>query len=472
MLNINQKLNEQNGHYSNRYENEDEIDINKKEDINIKDENNIEHINNMKLYSENKDNNDNVNVNDNEKEEELNIKEYNNNNNLKSNNKTKPLSKNNEDINSDDNENDNDNISIDKNNKNKNIKNSRKKSKDDDNEDENQPLSASKKNKNSKSKYRRESPYSNSKTKYKIPISGELLFNPKQSKRKSFRPLFTKYEVLEFNNRKRFSAIPSGNESVFKKAKEIFPSKYGFEMPYRSQLRQSNYSVYSSRTLDKSNRKKTVSEKKRKTDIRNNDEASIKEFDFNAKSEHIIIKRYGRKNYYMYKSPIKSNNPFVGVSRYAKNLKQRRNLIAKAVEKEGNQFNEIISLEENIIKNRELNEKELNQLIITLTKFIYDDNDKNLENKESYEFKINKVSNIIKFMNEENQNKIMEQLRNNAKDDYSNEIFEILKAKIDDYKEKLVKVYKIDEDSKKVEKDSKRNSPMKKSFKKFTKITK
>ena len=224
--------------------------------------------------------------------------------------------------------------------------------------------------------------------------------------------------------------------------------------------------------MDKSNRKKTVSEKKRKTDIRNNDEASIKEFDFNAKSEHIIIKRYGRKNYYMYKSPIKSNNPFVGVSRYAKNLKQRRNLIAKAVEKEGNQFNEINSLEENIIKNRELNEKELNQLIITLTKFIYDDNDKNLENKESYEFKINKVSNIIKFMNEENQNKIMEQLGNNAKDDYSNEIFEILKAKIDDYKEKLVKVYKIDEDSKKVEKDSKRNSPMKKSFKKFTKITK
>ena len=142
------------------------------------------------------------------------------------------------------------------------------------------------------------------------------------------------------------------------------------------------------------------------------------------------------------------------------------------MKKEGNQFNEIISLEENIIKKRELNEKELNQLIITLTKFIYDDNEKNLENKDSYEFKINKVSNIIKFMNEENQNKIMEELRKNAKDDYSNEIFEILKAKIDDYKEKLMKVYKIEENSKMGERESKRNSSIKKSFKRFIKVTK
>ena len=50
-----------------------------------------------------------------------------------------------------------------------------------------------------------------------------------------------------------------------------------------------------------------------------------------------------------------------------------------------------ISIEDNIIKKRDIDENELNQLIITLTKFIYDDSEKNLDNKESYEFKINKV---------------------------------------------------------------------------------
>ena len=432
----------------------------------IKNENNNEQINNMKLYSELKENNEN------EKEEEPNINEYDDNDN-DNNNKSKNLSQNNDEINSDNDEDNNeDNIYNYINSKNKNIKKNKSKLKEEENEKENQHFSASKKGQNSKSKNRRESSQSNSKTKYKIPISGELLFNPKKSKRKSHHPLFTKYEVLEFNNAMRFSAIPPGNELVYRKTIEIFPSKYGFEMPYRSQLRQSNYSVYSSRSIDKSNRKKTISEKKKKSDIKSNDGTSIKEFDFNAKSEHFIIKKYGKKNYYMYKSPIKSNNPFVGLSHYAKNIKQRRSLIAKAVKKEGNQFNEIISLEENIIKKRELNEKELNQLIITLTKFIYDDNEKNLENKDSYEFKINKVSNIIKFMNEENQNKIMEELRKNAKDDYSNEIFEILKAKIDDYKEKLMKVYKIEENSKMGERESKRNSSIKKSFKRFIKVTK
>ena len=84
---------------------------------------------------------------------------------------------------------------------------------------------------------------------------------------------------------------------------------------------------------------------------------------------------------------MRSDNPFVGISHYSKNKKLRKNLIAKAVKKEGNQFNEIISIEDNIIKKRDINENELNQLIITLTKFIYDDNEKNLDNKESYEFK-------------------------------------------------------------------------------------
>ncbi len=164
-----------------------------------------------------------------------------------------------------------------------------------------------------------------------------------------------------------------------------------------------------------------------------------------------------------------SKNPFEGLSHYDKNVKQRRNHIAKTIEKEENQFNEIMSLEEYIIKKRELNEKGLNKLIITLTKFVFDDNEKNLENKDSYEYKINKACNIIKFMKEENQKKIMEELRKNAKDDYSIEIFEILKGKIDDYKEKLVKVYKIEEKSNNGEKDVKRTSSIKRSIKKSIK---
>ena len=41
----------------------------------------------------------------------------------------------------------------------------------------------------------------------------------------------------------------------------------------------------------------------------------------------------------------------------------------------------------------------------------------------------------------------MEGLQKRAKDEYSKELFEILKSKIDDYKEKLSKVYKMEIDS-------------------------
>ena len=330
------------------------------------------------------------------------------------------------------------------------------------------PLSVSKGKKNKGVTSR-----SSSKKKHNIPMPGELLFNPKKSKKKNYEPLFSKFELQEFDNLKRFSAIPLEKESVFKKAVEIFPSKYGFEMPYRSQLRQSLYSVNNtSKSVEKNSRWKTVSEKKFKSGIKNSEEASIREFDYIPSSEQFKIKKYGRKYYYMYKSKIKSDNPFVGLSHYAKNTKQRKSLIAKAVEKEGNEFNEIISLEGNIIKKRELNEKELNNLINTLSKFLYDDEEKNLEKKESYEFRINKVSNIIKFMKEENQKIIMEELQKKANDDYSNELFEILKTKIDDYNEKLLKVYKIDENEKNGDKDYKRNSSTKKYFKKSIKHVK
>ena len=103
---------------------------------------------------------------------------------------------------------------------------------------------------------------------------------------------------------------------------------------------------------------------------------------------------------------------------------------------------------------------------------MYDDEEKNLEQKELYEFKIHRVSNIIKFMNEEAQKKILEELQKNAKDEYSTKLFEILKAKIDEYKEKLNKSYKIENDSKNQTLSFKLSYPNKKVFKKFIKKSK
>ena len=45
-------------------------------------------------------------------------------------------------------------------------------------------------------------------------------------------------------------------------------------------------------------------------------------------------------------------------------------------------------------------------------------------------------------MNEANQKKILEGLQKRAKDEYSTKLFEKLKSKIEDYKEKLLKSYK------------------------------
>ena len=180
------------------------------------------------------------------------------------------------------------------------------------------------------------------------------------------------------------------------------------------------------------------------------------------------MQKYEKKTYYMYKVNIRTENPFEGLSHYDKNTKERKSLIAKQVEKEENEYNEINSL---IIKNRELNEEELNQLINKLIKFMYDDEEKNLEQKELYEFKIHRVSNIIKFMNEEAQKKILEELQNNAKDEYSTKLYEILKVKIDEYKEKLNKSYKI-ENPKNQTLSFKLSYPNKKVFKKFIKKSK
>ena len=445
---IDKNFNEEENRNSNRYENKEELDKNKNKDI--KDESINQSKNKSKKFIKENENN-NIDVDDNN--DNNNEKEIYSRAKLDSKRKTSKKQK---------------NLYKNGESKNKNTSGNKYNSNNNDTENnieefsgnDNAPSSAAKDKQNKRSVSK-----SNSKKKYNIPMSGELLFNQKKSKKKNFEPLFSKFELQEFDNLKRFSAIPPEKESIYKKTVEIFPSKYGFEMPYRSQLRQSLYSVNNnSKSVERNYRKKTLSEKKYKSGMKNSEDTSIREFDYIPRSEQFKIKKYGRKYYYMYKSKIKSDNPFVGLSHYAKNTKQRKSLIAKAVEKEGNEFNEIISLEGNIIKKRELNEIELKNLIITLKKFLYDDEEKNLENKESYEFRVNKVSNIIKFMNEENQKIIMEELQKSANDDYSNVLFEILKAKIDDYNEKLTKVYKIDDNSKDGEKDYKRNSSTKKYF--------
>ena len=71
----------------------------------------------------------------------------------------------------------------------------------------------------------------------------------------------------------------------------------------------------------------------------------------------------------------------MGLSQYDKTTKERKNMIAQAVEKEENEFNEIIILEGNISQNRDLNDNELNQLINTFTKYLFEQEEKNLENK-------------------------------------------------------------------------------------------
>ena len=89
----------------------------------------------------------------------------------------------------------------------------------------------------------------------------------------------------------------------------------------------------------------------------------------------------------------------------------------------------------------------MNKFIILLSSYLFDIKEKNLENKDAYEFKINKITNIIKNMKGEEQKKILNNLKQNAKDDYSSELFEKIKNKIDDFKDKILKVYKNPETS-------------------------
>ena len=50
-------------------------------------------------------------------------------------------------------------------------------------------------------------------------------------------------------------------------------------------------------------------------------------------------------------------------------------------------------------------------------------------------------------MKKEEQNKVLNSLKTNAKDEYANKIYEKIKMKINDFKDKLTKIYKNEQAS-------------------------
>ena len=50
-------------------------------------------------------------------------------------------------------------------------------------------------------------------------------------------------------------------------------------------------------------------------------------------------------------------------------------------------------------------------------------------------------------MNKDEQNKVLNNLKSNTKDEYTNKIYEKIKIKIDEFKDKLTKVYKNEQAS-------------------------
>ena len=213
----------------------------------------------------------------------------------------------------------------------------------------------------------------------KIPISKpkETLFNPEQIKvNEKYIPTTVRPPTANNNE----------GESFYKKTKEIFPSQLGVEIPYKSIKKDNLYSRSS--LLDNNNNKNKFK-----------------------------MKKYENKTYFSYKNNMKSNNPFKGPNEYEKNQKDRKNQIAEEVEKQENDFNEIAILEDNIVNHRELSEEEYNQLINKFNQIMYDKTEVILENKEelkNYESKITKITNIIKEMKIEDQNKVLEFLEKNA----------------------------------------------------------
>ena len=286
----------------------------------------------------------------------------------------------------------------------------------------------------------------NNNLKKKLHYSKELLFNPKANKSKNIIPLFSKYEQLGEKGKYEYSKKNNEpDEFIFKKTNEIFPSKFGIEMPYKSKFKQNDNMIKkinnSDKKLEKNYTNKNLSDKKKSNTI-DIDSGKKKKEEYNFEEKFSKTENNNKKYCHFNKNNIQNKNPFLGFSSYDINSKERKNLILKTVQKEENAFNNIISLEDNILKKRELTEKELNQFIIIFTNYLFETEDNNSDNKTIYEFKINKVSNIIKNMKEDEQKKILENMEKNTKDEYTKELFIRLKNKIDDFKEKISKTYK------------------------------
>ena len=65
-----------------------------------------------------------------------------------------------------------------------------------------------------------------------------------------------------------------------------------------------------------------------------------------SKKELFKVKNYSNKTYNTYKSNIKSDNPFVGLSHYEKNTKERKNQIIQTIQKEGDEYSDILIFED------------------------------------------------------------------------------------------------------------------------------
>ena len=105
-------------------------------------------------------------------------------------------------------------------------------------------------------------------------------------------------------------------------------------MYYKSQFRQSDHNNINStnKKTEKSNKKMPDKKRKEKTKKENN----------NFNRELFKKKKYSNKTYHAYRSNIKNYNQFVGFSHYDKNTKERKSLISKTIQKEGDEYSNIL----------------------------------------------------------------------------------------------------------------------------------
>jgi len=223
-------------------------------------------------------------------------------------------------------------------------------------------------------------------------------FDPKKRKSKPAEPLFTQYEMTGRQN-----TYPSKkNNSFAKNHQKIF-------------------------TIDTND---IISSYKATT------YASLANNNIRMKNDENKFKiNYDKKNYYSYINNIRRENPFEGPSQYEKKPKQRKNYIAKQVKKGETEFYDITQFEDMIFSKVEIKENELNQLIIHFIDILYKDVDKILNNKDgfkSYNYKVNRIANMIIFMKNVDQIKIMEALKRTADSYNKMEIFKKLNNEIEE----------------------------------------